>query len=202
MLFIHIIKGAQYSGKDEEIIAAGKLLGKIHSLSPKINTFELEEYDVFDFNNDEVAESVQNIEKNAARYEFKYESIHLKRKLEEVVTQQEALKNSGLQFVLTPHDFKANNLIYTPKPYLIDPDNACWIPRIFDLALALLLFHNELSTAPDTPFTSEQWQLFLQGYKKSSSLTDLEYVYWQKAIEHVFLDEVMWLMADVQERLG
>jgi len=193
------IKGAQYSGKDEEIIAAGKLLGKIHSLSPKVNTFELEEYDVFDFNNDEVAESVQNIEKNAARYDFKYESIHLKRKLEEVVTQQEDLKNSGLQFVLTPHDFKANNLIYTPEPYLIDPDNASWIPRIFDLALALLLFHNELSTAPDTPFTIKQWQLFLQGYKKSSSLTDLEYAYWQKAVEHVFLDEVMWLMADVED---
>ena len=174
-------------------------MGEIPSLSPKENTFELEEYDVFDFNMDEVAESVQNIEKNAARYDFKIEGIHLKKKLVEVVTQQEDLKNSGLQFVLTPHDFKANNLIYTPDPYLIDPDNASWIPRIFDLALALLLFHNELSTAPDTPFTTEQWQLFLHGYKKSSSLTDLEYVYWQKAVEHVFLDEVMWLMADVED---
>jgi len=130
------IKGAQYSGKDEEIIAAGKLLGKIHSLSHKENTFQLEEYNVFDFNMDEVAESVQNIEKKAARYDFKFESIQLKKKLAEIVTQQEELKNSGLQFVLTPHDFKANNLIYTPDPYLIDPDNASWIPRIFDLALA------------------------------------------------------------------
>lgn len=193
------IKGAQYSGKNDEIIAAGKLLGEIHSLSPMENTFELEEYDVFDFNVDEVAESVQKIEKNAARYDFKIEGIQLKKKLVEVVTQQEELKNSGLQFVLTPHDFKANNLIYTPDPYLIDPDNASWIPRIFDVALALLLFHNELSTAPDKPFTPEQWQLFLQGYKKYSSLTDLDYVYWEKAVEHVFLDEVMWLMADVED---
>jgi len=29
-------------------------------------------------------------------------------------------------------------------------------------------------------------------------LTDLELVYWKKAVEHVFLDEVMWL-ADVEE---
>ena len=27
----------------------------------------------------------------------------------------------------------------------------------------------------------------------------MEKVYWKKAVEHVFLDEVMWLMADVEE---
>ena len=193
------INGAQYSGKDEEIIAAGRLLGEIHSLSPKENTFGLEEYSVFDFNKDEVTESVQNIEENATQYNFRLDGIQLKGKLLEIVTQQEELKNSGLPYAITPHDFKANNLIYTPEPHLIDPDNASWIPRIFDLALALLLFHNELSTAPDTPFTSSQWKLFLDGYKKSIKLTEIEHIYWQKAVEHVFLDEVMWLMADVKE---
>ena len=193
------INGAQYSGKEEEIIAAGRLLGKIHNLSPKENTFELEEYDVYDFNKDEVIESVKNIEENAAQYNFRLDGIQLKEKLLEIVTQQEELKNSGLPYVITPHDFKANNLIYTPGPYLIDPDNASWIPRIFDLALALLLFHNELSTAPDTPFTPNQWKLFLDGYKESVKMMEAEQVYWQKAVEHVFLDEVMWLMADAKE---
>lgn len=31
------------------------------------------------------------------------------------------------------------------------------------------------------------------------TLTDEEKAYWLKALEHVFLDEVMWLMADVEE---
>ena len=64
------------------------------------NTFELDEYDVFDFNVDEVAESVQKIEKNAALF-FKIEGIQLKKKLIEKATRQEELKNSGLEFVLT-----------------------------------------------------------------------------------------------------
>ena len=193
------INGVEYSGKDEEIMEAGRFLGEIHGLSPKENTFGLEEYDVYDFNKDEVIESVHNIEENAAQYNFKLEGIQLKEKLLEIVIQQEELKNCGLAYVITPHDFKANNLIYTPDPYLIDPDNASWIPRIFDLALALLLFHNELSTAPDTPFTANQWKLFMGGYKESVKMTGIEKVYWQKAVEHVFLDEVMWLMADVKE---
>ncbi|MFJ7935920.1 aminoglycoside phosphotransferase family protein [Sporosarcina sp. NPDC096371] len=193
------IEGITYSGKDTEIIAAGELLGKIHALSPIENTFKMEKYDVFDFDLEEVAESVGKIEENAARHHFELDNIWLEKKLQQVVSRQEELKNCGLPTITTPHDFKANNLIYTPEPYLIDPDNATWIPRIFDLALALLLFHNELTTAPDAPFTPAQWQLFLQGYLKSVTFTDIEYSYWQKAVEHVFLDEVMWLIADVEE---
>ncbi|KAA0965718.1 phosphotransferase [Sporosarcina sp. ANT_H38] len=193
------IEGATYSGTETEIIAAGELLGKIHALSPTRNTFDLKEYDVFDFNKDEVTESVEKIAKNAASHHFEMDELQLKEKLLQIVSQQDELKSSGMTSVATPHDFKANNLIYTPEPYLIDPDNAAWVPRIFDLALALLLFHNELTTAPDVPFTPARWQLFIQGYTKSVTFTDVEYAYWQYAVEHVFLDEVMWLMADVEE---
>ncbi|MBT2217912.1 phosphotransferase [Virgibacillus dakarensis] len=193
------IKGFTYSGKDQEIVEAGELLGRIHSLSPKENTFALAEYDVFDFTDDEVEESMQAIERSAEQHNIIIDSMEFKQKLLEIVRQQNIFKNSNLPSVATPHDFKANNLIYTPEPYLIDPDNAIWIPRIFDLALALLLFHNELSTAPDTIFTPRQWKLFLNGYKANVQLTNLEKEFWQEAIGHVFLDEVMWLMANVEE---
>lgn len=87
--------------------------------------------------------------------------------------------------VLTPHDYKANNLVFTPKPYLIDPDNAAKVPRVFDLALALFLF--------------QQWKAFLSGYYQFVQLTEVEKRVWKMALEHVFLDEVMWLMAEVPE---
>lgn len=193
------IEGSTYSGQVAEIKEAGKLLGKIHLLSPEKNIFDLKEYNVYDFTKEEVTESIENIEKNAERHHFELDSNQLKQKLMSIVSQQEELKNCGLPHIITPNDFKANNLVYTPLPYLIDPDNAMWIPRIFDVALALLLFHNELTTAPDTVFTPDQWQLFLLSYKESVEWTDLEHQYWQKALEHVFLDEVMWLMADVEE---
>lgn len=192
------IKGEHYLGKNHEIKEAGRLLGRIHSLSPSENKFELDTYDVFDFTEDEVKESFQKIVQNASPYGTAINQ-ELEVRLLQAVHQQEELKKAGLLSVATPHDFKANNLVYTPHPYLIDPDNAGWVPRIFDLALVLLLFHNELASAPDQPFTKKQWRLFLARYLESVTLTDEEKAYWLKALEHVFLDEVMWLMADVEE---
>ncbi|WP_245976811.1 phosphotransferase [Oceanobacillus arenosus] len=134
-----------------------------------------------------------------AGFHVNIDILQLEAKLMQAVTTQEALKNSGLPLVATPHDYKANNLIYTPEPYLVDPDNATWIPRTFDLALALLLFHNEIFTGPDRVFTTREWQTFLSGYKEYVTISDLERTNWQRAVDHVFLDEVMWLMAEVEE---
>ena len=105
------IEGLTYSGKEKEIIEAGELLGEIHALSPTENIFDLEEYNVFDFNVEEVTESVRKIEKNAAPYPIKIENDRLKEKLLQFVAQQEELQNCGLTYITTPHDFKANNLI-------------------------------------------------------------------------------------------
>lgn len=192
------IEGEPYAGKGEEIEAAGRLLGRMHSYSPPTNEFGLDTYDVYDFNEDEVKESVQNIAVNAAPYKMDI-ADELEKMFMRAVRQQEHLKASGLPHVATPHDYKANNLVYTPEPYLIDPDNAAWVPRIFDLALVLLLFHNEFATAPDQPFTAEQWKQFLAGYQEYVTLTQQEKAHWTQSVEHVFLDEVMWLMADVTE---
>lgn len=193
--FIH---GEPYNGQNSEIKESGKLLGRIHSVSSPENEFELDVYDVFDFTEEEVEESFQKIVANATFNEVNIDS-ELKARLLKAVRQQAGLENAGLPSVATPHDFKANNLIYVPHPYLIDPDNAGWIPRIFDLALVLFLFHNELATAPDRPFTKRQWNIFLEGYKESVILTENEINYWAQALEHVFLDDVMWLLAEGKE---
>ncbi|MBZ5201843.1 aminoglycoside phosphotransferase family protein [Planomicrobium chinense] len=192
------VQGVPYTGKEWEIKEAGRLLGRIHALSPTDNKYELDIYDVFDFTENEVKESFQHIVQNAAPYGLTIKP-ELEIQLLQAVRQQEELKQAGLFSVATPHDFKANNLIYTPQPYLIDPDNAGWVPRIFDLALVLLLFHNELASAPDRPFTEQQWHLFLAGYGESVNLSHEEKMNWPKALDHVFLDEVIWLMADVEE---
>ena len=192
------IEGEKYSGKEKEIYEAGKLLGEIHRLSPVSNTYDLLEYDVYDFNEQEVEESMEAIIQHAKKAGVVVDTS-LKIKLLESVARQQELSEAGLPHVATPHDFKANNLVFIPEPYLIDPDNAAWIPRIFDLALALLLFHNEHVDAPDRVFTIDEWELFLSGYKQSIVFTEQEKVFWEKAKQHVFLDEVMWLMAEYEE---
>lgn len=193
------IDGDTYSGKAEEIYEAGKLLGKIHALSPKHNDYGLEPYDEFDFDNEEVIESMEQVKQYATTNQVAVGVGFLEQKLLEAVAKQTDLQTLELPGVATPHDFKANNLIYTPAPFLIDPDNASWVPRIFDLALVLLLFHNEMSTAPNRIFTVEEWQTFLNGYHVHVQLTDVEHANWQAVLAHVFLDEVMWLMAEAEE---
>lgn len=192
------IEGQKYSGKDNEIYEAGKMLGQIHSYSPVSNEYNLLEYDVYDFNEEEVEESMEAIIQHAEKAGIRIDP-GLKTKLLGSVANQQELYDAGLPHVATPHDFKANNLVLIPEPYLIDPDNAGWVPRIFDLALALLLFHNEHEEAPDQVFTIDEWEIFILGYKEYIVLTDQEKVFWEKAKQHVFLDEVMWLMAEYEE---
>lgn len=192
------IDGNKYSGKEKEIYEAGKMLGQIHSVSPTSNIYDLIDYDVYDFNKQEVEESMEAIMQHAGKAGIEIDPA-LKIKLLESVAAQQELYEAGLPHVATPHDFKANNLVLIPESYLIDPDNATWIPRVFDLALVLMLFHNEHEWAPDRVFTIDEWELFLSGYKEYSVLTDQEKLFWEKAKQHVFLDEVMWLMAEYEE---
>jgi len=193
------IDGTTYRGVGTEIKQAGELLGKIHLLSSRDNSFNLNKYDVFDFIHEEVDEHVKEIAKNAATWTIDFDFQGLRNLLYTAVENQEKLKNASLIWIETPHDYKANNLVFTKDPVIIDPDNAKWIPRIFDLALALLLFHNELSSAPNRVFTPLEWQLFLEGYSVHQTLTRNEKEMWQAGLLHVFLDEVMWLIAEVKE---
>lgn len=193
------IEGTAYTGSDREIFEAGQLLGKIHSLSPDSNTYGLPEYDVYDFNQDEVEESMAAITKHIREAQLTFDLESLRDVLQEAVIVQGELQQTDLPHIATTYDYKANNLIMTPEPYLIDPDNATWAPRIFDLALALLLFHNEHHDAPDRVFTTQEWKTFLSGYQTYVELTEAEKRHWERAKRHIFLDEVMWLMAEYPE---
>jgi len=195
------IKGKSYSGKDEEIYEAGKLLGRIHSLSSENNEEGLDIYDEFDFEEQEIKEDLEEIIGHAEKRGISLDEGQLSEQILRIIEQQEALKVLKLPSVATPYDYKADNLIYNDyaKPYLIDPDNATFLPRIYDLALALLLFHNALDTAPDRIFDIKQWSLFKKGYFEFVEITDMERKHWQDVVKHVFLDEVIWLMADFEE---
>ncbi|MCM3759003.1 serine kinase [Sporosarcina aquimarina] len=194
------IEGVAYEGSEEQIIQAGELLGRIHSLATIENRFQLEEYDVFDFNYQEVEDSIKKIEKFVVLYDVNIDTHRLKILLNQGVKNQNTIKNSNIYWIETPHDFKANNLIYKDNsPVLIDADNAKWIPRAFDLALAFLLFHNELASAPNRVFTPDEWRLFLSGYLNYQTPSEVERTQWEDIVLHVFLDEVMWLMAEVEE---
>lgn len=194
------IDGQKYTGTDQQIVEAGKLLGSIHALSSSNNKESLSVYEEYEFEEKDIQDDFSIIETHLKSEEKKQTNL-IKNSIPRLIKQQEILKTLNLPKVATPYDFKADNLIYQTDntPYLIDPDNAIFIPRIFDLALTLLLFHNVLESAPKTTWTPDKWELFLEGYKQYVTLTKEEINYFPMAVEHLFIDEVVWLMADFEE---
>lgn len=191
------VEGRIYNESLEDIQAAGRLLGKIHAASASTNVYSLDVYDVYDFTLEELAEDLATIQQHAV--ESKREFVLATDILEAAVLRQQELAQQPLPMVASPYDYKAQNLVYTPQPVVIDPDNATFLPRIVDLALVLLLFHNEVS---NQPFTEQQWREFMKGYGESITLTASEHEHWQAVVHHLFLDEVLWLMADAAEDWG
>ncbi|MGC0272827.1 phosphotransferase enzyme family protein [Pseudactinotalea sp. Z1739] len=92
-------------------------------------------------------------------------------------------------------DFKAANLIYAP-PVLVDPDNGGLEPRLFDLAMAVVLFHHESPSAPGRLFTETEWQAFYAGYAEHVTLTPAERDLWPAALDHMFWEEGTWVLED------
>ncbi|KMK76193.1 phosphotransferase [Alkalihalobacillus pseudalcaliphilus] len=193
------IEGTSYSGKDEEIIQAGQLLGKLHKHSPINNHFDLPVYSVFDFNEQEVLESMEAIQNYIEKFQLHTEADRLQERLLQAVQNQKILSEAPVRWLATPYDFKANNLIYQNKPVLIDPDHARWVPQVFDLALVLWLFHNEHEQAPHRVFTEREWNLFLDGYRSWHFISEQDKKLWTLCLEHIFLDEVMWMLAELDE---
>lgn len=195
------IDGDKYQGAFEELFAAGKLLGKIHMQSSTDNQEGLTVYEEFDFTEEDISEDLETIHVQIIKHGINYPFKKLQAEMKKALKAQSMLSELLLPKVATPYDYKADNLIFCHQqsPYIIDPDNAAFLPRIFDLALALLLFHNVLASAPNRIFTNEEWQYFIKGYCSEVTLSDLEISHWQYAIPHLFLDEVLWLMADFDE---
>lgn len=195
------IKGSKYSASTHEIIEAGRLLGKIHSISSINNQEKLSEYNEYELEDSDIINDINIIHDHCIKHKLAIDINQFKRLMLETIENQSVLRKYNLPAVATPYDYKADNLIYLEcnQAFIIDPDNATYIPRIFDLALTLLLFHNVLETAPNRIFTVDEWELFKLGYSEFITVTPFEKSCWQQAIKHLFLDEVIWLMSDFEQ---
>ncbi|MEI5909467.1 phosphotransferase [Bacillus spongiae] len=197
------INGRKYDASLKDIYDAGSMLGKIHAVSSNKSVFDhgfnWEQYDE-GFINDvksDINHLLDQYKDNVHIQAFKQLSKEIKRLLE---NSFENLKDITIPYVDASWDYKANNLIYSEEGLvLIDPDNAGSIPRIFDLALALILFHTEIDTAPERMFTVEEWEEFKSGYLCHVSLTETEKEVWNELLIFVYMDEALWAMNDLDE---
>ncbi len=196
------VKGHAYTGHAKEIQAAGQLLGQLHHVS-ETHYFN-HGFDLDDYDDDFWSDVQKDMIKIKQTYPIEASSL-ITQKLFEQINKQvnnkcHILKKWSLPKVDGHWDYKASNLIYHSNGLtLIDTDNAGHIPRIFDLALALLLFHTAEENAPSRPFTPEEWQLFYQAYSQHVTLTPEEKAAWSDYLIFVYLDEVLWAINDLED---
>ncbi|MCS1350381.1 phosphotransferase enzyme family protein [Mechercharimyces sp. CAU 1602] len=194
------IEGRIYNGSAGDIVEAGKLLGQLHSQE---NLFNSGRFDWAQFDEDYKEEIISDVTKISnwigdEPAERKFRSIA--DKIEKFLSAGLAcLPHEDLPIVTASRDYKASNIIFTKdeKPTLIDPDNGGMIPRIVDLAIACILFHNDgIDSIPARPLTKGEWDLFMEGYNRHVELTDIEKEVWNDILTLMYMDEGLWLIVD------
>jgi Ser/Thr protein kinase RdoA (MazF antagonist) len=196
------ISGRRYEAGPTDVAAAGDLLGRIHAASSPglaIRAMRWPEY--------APGEPARNLPLLRATF-----AEHASDQLERVIARLDplgrsfetvtlpAMRGADLPVVVGTSDYKANNLVFTlDGPVLVDPDNSERMPRLLDLALAVLLFHNELETAPGRLFTTAEWTVFRDAYLAHVSLTEAEYAAWPDALDYQLWEEGSWAIEDCTE---
>jgi len=184
------VAGEVYSGELEQVRLAGDLLGRQHSLA--VDASGLRPYTWPEV--DEAAMDA-DLERLAARLPDLTVLRSLAVRWRE--TSLPALRRADLPSVGVSSDFKANNLVYTSTgPVLVDPDNGGLEPRLFDLALAVLLFHYECPEAPGRLFTTKEWTTFWDAYATHVELDAVEREQWPAALDHMLWEEGTWALDD------
>lgn len=204
------VTGRPYAGTLDDIAAAGDLLGHLHAVELPGNLRDrLRPYAWTDVTHDAVEGDLETLDAAFAqnvphRATDASTTVHTLAERWWTVSlpalvaadDKELLPRAGVT-----SDYKASNLVWATvgdreRPVLVDPDNGGLEPRILDLALALILFHNECPTAPSRLLTAAEWERFATAYLRHVDLTDRERELWPAAVDHMLWEEGTWVLED------
>lgn len=195
------IEGDEFSNQKHQLQMAGEFLGRMHSFRPGYD-YEIGSFDPEDYG-PEFTEEVKN-DLTRLHALADHTSLDVSKKLMDNLNQYLAKQHGAfiktkLPMVNATWDYKASNILFDNNEIVgIDLENSGRLPRIFDLALALLLFNSDLESedCPARCFTAEEWGSFLSGYKRYIALDPIEMQSWQNALNFVFADEAIWAICD------
>lgn len=199
------ITGVPYTGNTTQIFAAGKLLGEIHAAGMKTDFNLKANKTVVIITADKIEQEIGEVKQKVEQYA----SAKLETAIEILNFYSQNYLNNRLPKLLEVNlpltncswDYKAVNLIYQTdtSPVLVDPDHGGRIPRMYDLATALLLFHCDLPSAPSRIFTSAEWAIFLEGYNQHIQPTNEEKRTWENLLLCAWIDQALWLLSHFPE---
>lgn len=184
------VEGEVYRGDREQVRQAGDLLGRQHALA--VDASALRGYRWPDVDPDGVAAELATLAERVPEPDLLADLAG------RWARQLPALRSAGLPAVGVSSDFKAVNLVWTGArgPVLVDPDNGGREPRLFDLALAVLLFHHECPTAPGRLFDAGAWVTFRDAYRVHVRLGATEQRLWVETVDHLLWEEGSWALAE------
>lgn len=201
-----LIEGEAYSASTEQIRAAGDLLGRMHAAP--VPTDGLRAYSHPDTVRSDVDGDLETLHGVFAGHLPPAEASTA---LEGIASLADrwwkhswpSLKDRDAELPRTgvSSDYKACNLVFTPTgPVLVDPDNGGVEPRLFDLAMSLVLFHCECPGAPTRMLNPQEWEVFVGAYLAHVELTEAERELWPAAVDHMWWEEGTWALEDNDEQ--
>lgn len=201
------IEGRPYEGGADDARAAGDLLGRIHAAPvPDAVLRAMRQYEFTDADFDDSHDDLVTLQEELPKH-LSDDAAPLLAGVQQLLdrwwnTALPALKaadsDEPLPRAALSSDYRSTNIVFADdgRLVLVDPDNGGVEPRLFELAMALVLFHREAATAPGRMFSDAEWRAFCEGYSAHVTLTDRERELWPHAVDHMLWEEGTWAIED------
>lgn len=199
------IDGRPYAGGADDAAAAGDLLGRIHAAEvPEAVLSSMRQYEYTDADFDDSHADLVTLQEQLPNYVDDAQPLldgveallhrwwNTALPALRAADEAKPLPRAGLS-----SDYRSTNIVYRDGGFvLVDPDNGGVEPRLYELAMAVVLFHREAATAPGRMFTQAEWEAFFGAYSKHVTLTERERALWPHALDHMLWEEGTWALED------
>lgn len=195
------LAGRPWDGSTSDLAHAGTLLGDMHRASEGL---DIEGFPDFDWGSDaadSIAEDIEAVEASAAEH---WQGADPSRWVDQLRAFPGMLHEMRQAPMAMPAsvDHRASNLLFDDEgAAIVDLENASMAPRIFDLAVAVLLFPLEHEGSQGRALSRDEWLEFLDAYlERAPRLGDLERSMWPAAMTYMKLEWGTWHLTEGVER--
>jgi spectinomycin phosphotransferase len=191
------VSGRPYRRSPADLRAAGRLLGRMHAAGADLGKDMLSLLRMPSLDHSKVAAHVSACTERLDACGSGLGAIFEEWAMRRLADYDAIVCNHDLPAAACSWDFKASNLVFDDDrgATLVDPDHAGRLPRIFDAAVAALLFHCDLEPSPGALWSASEWSEFFDPYGSQLAWTPKERAVWGQALAAAWLDEALWLLA-------
>lgn len=192
------LAGRAWDGGTDDLAAAGRLLGRIHSASWELSIDGFPEIEWGNPARESIDEDRDAIAESAARHWPHADTDRWRAQLDVFGTETLPLMRTAEKVLPVSLDHRAANLLFDDADALmVDLENAALAPRILDLALAVLLFPLEHRGSRGRALSRDEWLTMLDGYLDAApDLDETERSLWPIALTYMKLEWGTWHLTE------